>query len=289
MVAFAAASLPALKEFAALLIDYNPIEPIPKMPKGFSSLERLLISGCNSEFSIELMRHMDQPSIESITIDFLERITLDIWLGFLTAMNDGIVHDRVKYITIDARNGQRFDKPFTIEMITPLLCYTNLSVIHLASLHGFNFDDASIGAMASSWKELKAFYIETVWQPPARATFKSLVSIARHNKRLEKLMILFDASTITNDILKVRPWKGICNKSLRMLDIRCSPIEDPDLVADFLIDIFPNLVQISFSADLDNRAHAASHSDSPSQVRCARWAQVERLLRVDMGQSLNLY
>ena len=274
MVLFAAASLPALKEFGASYIDYNPLEPIPKMPKGFSSLERFVISHCNFEFSIELMRYMDQSPIESIVIGFHKRISLDTWLDFLTAIKDGIIHDRVKSISLNCLDGQRFNKPFTVETISPLLCYTNLSCLHLRSLHGFNFDDDSIETMASNWKELEVLCLGTDWQPPAHATFKSLVSIARHDKRLEKLMILFDASTLTDDILKLRPWKGICNQSLRTLDVHCSPIENPDFVADFLADIFPNLIQIDFSTDLEGRAYAIQRQ---SQV-CARWTEVERLL-----------
>ena len=279
-VLFTVASLPALKELEVSYINYNPLEPIPKMPKGFPLLERFFIYHCNNEFSIELMRYMDRSPIESIAIAFHKRISLDFWLDFLTVIKDGILHDRVKFISIDCQNGQRFNQPLTVETISPLLCYTNLSTINLESLQGFNFDDDSIEAMASSWKELEGFYVGMDWQPPARATFKSLLSIARHDKRLEKLMILFDASTITSDILKLRPWKGICNQSLRMLGVYCSPIENPRFVADFLADIFPNLVEITFSADLEDQAYGAQR-DSVSQVRCAKWAEVERLLQAN--------
>lgn len=282
MVLFAAASLPALKEFEASYIDYNPLEPIPKMPKGFSVLERLFISHCNYEFTIELMRYMDRSPIETIVIGFRKRIPLDFWLDLLTVLKDGVIHDRVKSIFLHCQHGQRFNQSFTVETISPLLCYTNLSVIHLQSLHGFNFDDNLIEAMASSWKELEALHLEMEWHPPARATFKSLLSIARHNKRLEKLTILFDASTITNDILKLRPWKGLCNQSLRILAVLSSPIENPDIVADFLADIFPNLDQIDCSADLEERAYAAQDGDSLSQVRCARWTEVDRLLQANV-------
>jgi len=197
-------------------------------------------------------------------------------------MKDGVVHDQVESVDLDCAGGQLLKQPYSVETISPLLCYTNISSIHLKSLHGFDFDDDAIDAMASSWKELQNFKVEIAWQPPARATYKSLVSFARHNPQLEDLVILFDATTVTKEILEVRPWKGIRNQSLRTLGVRCSPIDAPDLVADFLTDIFPRLVRIGVFVDLDARAHASRQSSS--QLHCERWREVERLLRANMGR-----
>lgn len=275
-------SLPALKNLALASAGRYASGPIPKISKGFSALEGLVLCDCHPDFCITFMRYMDQTPMKSISVLFQTSISLDVWFGFLNAMRDGVVHDQIQSVDLDCAYGQMFDQPCSVETISPLLCYTNLSSIRLKSLRGFKFDDGAIDAMASSWKELRKFKVETVWQPQPRATYKSLVSFARHNPRLEKLVILFDATTITKDILNARPWKGIRNQSLRTLDVRCSQIEAPDLVADFLTDIFPKLVWIDVSVDLDARAHAAQRNSS--QLYCDRWTEVERLLRTNMGR-----
>ncbi|KAF8345492.1 hypothetical protein F5887DRAFT_165395 [Amanita rubescens] len=279
-------TLPALKNLEVMSVVHHPLVPIPKIPKRFPVLENLVIDDCDPEFCITLMRYMDQTPMKSISVMFTNRIYSDIWFGFFNAMKDGVVHDQIQSVDLDCAGGQSLKQSYSVETISPLLCYTNLSSIHLTSLHGFNFDDNAIDAMASSWKELRKFKVEIAWHPPASATYKSLVSFARHNPQLEELVILFDATTITKDILEVRPWKGICNQRLRMLDVRCSPIEAPDLVADFLTDIFPKLVRIGVFVDLDARAHASGRSSS--QLHCERWKEVERLIRANMGQRPDL-
>ncbi len=252
--------------------------PIPEIPKGFPVLEKLVIQDC-----VMLMRYMGQTPMKSISVRYLEEIYGDAWFGFLEAMKNGVVHDQIQSVDFDCADGDQFSQPYSVETISPLLCYTNLSSVHLKNLHGFNFDDDAIDAMASSWKELRKFKVETAWQPPPRATYKSLVSFARHNARLEELVILFDATTITKEILEARPWKGIRNQSLRTLGVRCSPIETPDLVADFLTDIFPKWVWSVF-VDVDPWVRAAHQSPPPGQLLCERWIEVGRLLRANMGR-----
>ncbi len=277
-------TLPALKNLEVVFVEYYDLVPKPRIPKWFPVLEKLVFRDCDPDSCIALMQCMGQTlmkSLKSISVLFLDRIYQGVWFRFLDAMKDGVVHDQIRSVDFGCARGQELGRSSSVETIAPLLCYTNLSSIRLQSLSGFNLDDDAIDAMASSWKELRKFKVQIAWQPPvARATYKSLVSFARFNSQLEELVILFDATTITKGILEVRPWKGIRNQSLRTLGVRCSPIETPDLVADFLTDIFPKLVRISFFVDASS--HAAQRSSS--QLHCERWSEVERLLRANMGQ-----
>ena len=169
--------------------------------------------------------------------------------------------------------------PISILTIAPLLSFTRLKFVSFTSLFGFNLDDETVDAMARSWKDLEKLKVGSFWQPqppqplPPRTTWKSLVSMAKHNPRLEELTLPFDATTITEQLhtrSSVIPWKDIRNDALQTLDVCRSPIDCPSVVAQLISDLFPNLERISVTPELEQK------KDS----RNGKWAEVEELLRV---------
>ncbi|KAJ7224925.1 hypothetical protein B0H12DRAFT_1328790 [Mycena haematopus] len=127
------------------------------------------------------------------------------------------------------------------DVLQPLFSFTNLHQVELRHTVGFDLDDATILDMARSWPRITALTLEasTTRHMPSRVTLGGLYAFAEHCPRLSSLGITFDATSIPHTPLsgEIRT-RQLCFMSLH---VYCSPIGDPERVAEFLFSMFPRL------------------------------------------------
>ncbi|KAF8625314.1 hypothetical protein AX15_005444 [Amanita polypyramis BW_CC] len=291
MAVLALSSFPYLKALQIEGIksdDYRTLSPSPPPPPpppppttlpnhGFPHLQHLIIDDyTKSNFIFQLVNNMHQTPLVSLEIHFWDLIPLDRWLELVTIIVRNIHPEYLQSISIYFGVGQKFSDPVSIKTVGPLLDFTHLKYVFFMSLLGNNPDDETVDAMARSWNNLENFGIEMFSRSPPRATWKSLISLAKHSPQLETLALQFDATTISKQIFDQKhpqsaPWKDIRNETLRVLHVYRSPIECPNAVAQFISQVFPNVETINVTLP-------SLVMDPGWDNMSGKWAEVERLL-----------
>jgi hypothetical protein len=135
----------------------------------------------------------------------------------------------------------------------PLLQFHNLEAcnVELTSVIE-HLSDTLLDTISLAWPRLTCLCFDTFdFTPgPSQCTLEGILLLAKRCPNLRSLAIPFMASVPIS--WKGRPGEGTVNESMEELDVRRSPIVDPDMVASFLSDIFPNLVRIRSWDALDN-------------------------------------
>ncbi|KAJ7204912.1 hypothetical protein C8J57DRAFT_1406430 [Mycena rebaudengoi] len=165
-------------------------------------------------------------------------------------------------------------------MMRPLLGLSALTSLYLSSRDGFDLDDTTFADMAASWPHIERLELMTLSEYEGftpRATLRSLYSFARHCPRLERLQILFDATSVP----LASEDADLVHGALRSLALGRSPISAPIVgdVAAFLCSLFPNLGALATG---HHEWESDRHMDEEfldDRVRYhRRWKEVERLL-----------
>ncbi|KAJ7658605.1 hypothetical protein DFH06DRAFT_1327185 [Mycena polygramma] len=166
---------------------------------------------------------------------------------FLTAITASVSHSTLTRLRFDG-GSYSFHKPTsgvhpvhpdTIEL---LLCFNNLTSLHVTSVLGFDLDDDTVSRMARAWPRMESLYLAPIRgssAPRPRTTLASLYSIARHCARIVALAIAFDGSDIPSPSAA-----SPRNESLRELRVLHSPITRAVAMKQFLSGVFPNLTEI---------------------------------------------
>ncbi|KAJ7503286.1 hypothetical protein B0H11DRAFT_1984854 [Mycena galericulata] len=128
-----------------------------------------------------------------------------------------------------------------IDILRPLLSFTQLVHVDLTHPVGFDLDDAALRDMARAWPRIKSLNLAAV--PPhrirPRATLESLRAFAAHCPRLCTLELTFNATVVPK--IRLPGKKGVSQESLSFLNVAASPIKKSGRVAHFISAIFPGL------------------------------------------------
>ncbi|KAJ7658603.1 hypothetical protein DFH06DRAFT_1327184 [Mycena polygramma] len=203
---------------------------------------------------------------------------------FLTAITASVSHSTLTRLRFDG-GSYSFHKPTsgvhpvhpdTIEL---LLCFNNLTSLHVTSVLGFDLDDDTVSRMARAWPRMESLYLagRLFFAPRPRTTLASLYVIARHCPRIFALTLAFDGS----DVPSPSPANPR-NESLRQLCVLHSPITAPIAMGRCLSGLFPNLNLLTTSRDdMDDAAYAQLEEleEEDSQYHHC-WREVWEALRL---------
>ena len=188
------------------------------------------------------------------------------WTDLFSNLQKSISRDSLTIATFFI-SGSQFPIPLSFQSISPLLHFQNISEFDCG---GTNLDlgDDDVIRIAKAWPRLKTFMIDSSPNPSKpRSTLHALATLAMHCPELEFLVISIDATIVIDYEDKGQPGKGRFDSRLRKLNVGHSPIDDPDRVAAFIADIFPNVTKMSVACE--------SHA-----VNKQKWKEVERMLPV---------
>jgi len=103
-------------------------------------------------------------------------------------------------------------------------------------------------------------------------THRAFLPFAKYCPELEVLGMMIDAKNVNG--YEERPGRGSLGTRLRELVVFDSSINDPHRVAAFISDIFPNVVEISFS--LFKNFASITHD----RTKRTKWKEVEKLIPI---------
>jgi hypothetical protein len=156
--------------------------------------------------------------------------------------------------------------------LMPLLEFKNLEALRVVVASSVaHLDNSLLDAMSLAWPRLTHLHIEP-WDAnpsPSQCSFQGILLLAKRCPNLRSLAIPFLASEPIS--WKRRPGEGVVHECMEELDVLRSPIVDPDMVASFLSDVFPNL------DSFDSWQYMEDHDDA-GDVRFGKlWQKAIRL------------
>ncbi|KAJ6501114.1 hypothetical protein C8R47DRAFT_1193465 [Mycena vitilis] len=172
-----------------------------------------------------------------------------------------------------------------------LLCFENLTELHLTFAAGFDLDDDTVSQMARAWPRLEDLYLAGVLPTASgtrpRTTLASLSAIARHCPRMRSLTIAFDGSTIPPSAAVSLGVVGQ-QKSLHDLNVLHSPITTVSGMEQFLLGVFPNLREVRVSGSSSEEADSRYERWQKVSTGCWRHFYGYLLQREQVELELNL-
>jgi hypothetical protein len=173
---------------------------------------------------------------------------------------------------------QHIGSKITLNTLSPLFPFTNLSDIQITLDESVELNDAELRTVAKAWPNLRIlrlFERTTTWSP--RVTLFGLLSLLALCPKLEELTLRMDASElpIFAQLKDMKP-----SPHLHSLDVCTSPLKDvPGMVA-FLALAIPRLRSLSFgwrySSQLDQLVDM--HLTMGNFFYLARWKNVCKIL-----------
>jgi hypothetical protein len=259
-----ACKIPNLRElFFHCRSSPSEILPLPRFCSGFSQLTKLTIWGCSIESVITLTKIIHNAPLRSFEVK-----CADHGVPLLNGTQDEMADSSLGDILHKPKT-----RPLTLEDMSGLSTFTNLTKLSLEVMTGFDLDDEQIKTIAKTLPHLEMLYFYSP-NPPIdspQMSFEGLKSVAQHCPKLKDLMMTFDASSITK-----HPNHGdICNVNTRTIDIRYSPIDDPVAVSAYLSATFPNLYRVCCPSTFDS--HSEHELDGLKEL-ASKWKEVNELL-----------
>ncbi|KAJ6449929.1 hypothetical protein C8R47DRAFT_1255368 [Mycena vitilis] len=208
--------------------------------------------------------------------------------SFFATLEARVSHSTLRRLHVDGYNRWSDTPepelyPVRRETIALLLCFKNLTYLHLTSSLGFDLDDDIVSRMARSWPQIERLHLAGIqlYARRPRTTLASLCSIARHCPRIVALTIAFDGSQIVSPS-SISPGVVVHNKSLRDMDVLHSPIAIGTSISmrRFLSGVFPNLTWITTSREfMDNEDEAQLREHEEAIRYHKRWKDVWQNLK----------
>jgi hypothetical protein len=165
----------------------------------------------------------------------------------LRGMNDRLLCNCLRSIHLHGpKSRDHVDYAFSLRTFTPLLQFSRLKSINLATSYMSLLTDDALGSVVKSWPCLEEFYLGTeyFWRTRPKVTFEGLVSVLSSCPNLRKLGLVFDTTKLRPHTAE-KPGGGIFNTSITVLHVGFSPIKRVPEVAVALSAILPCLTEIS--------------------------------------------
>lgn len=131
------------------------------------------------------------------------------------------------------------DRLFTSTVFAPLLGFENLTTLEICLSFPFKLSNDDILDMAIAWPKLQCLQLGSVrgWKQESHVTFDGLVPLAIHCPDLERLGLTINGTELPN----TSELAYVPHNKLTHLHLGSSIITDADVVAAFLLKLFPNL------------------------------------------------
>ncbi|KII91573.1 hypothetical protein PLICRDRAFT_28183 [Plicaturopsis crispa FD-325 SS-3] len=261
----------------------EPIRFLPSL-EPFSVLQQISLPAHNLRDVSILLQHIHSRSLESLSVAHLEHPDESEIRNCFELLDTDIMQSSLRSIRIyrehALQNGneaialmEQESHTITFRTLKPLLSLKALTCLDLRVYGAFELDDAAMHSMATSWPHLQQLHLGMgSWGRTSGITLDGLVPLVVHCPDLESLSLITDG-TVRNMYPDRRPGNGAMNTKITSLELGDSTLESPPVVAAFLSDLFPNLVDIFAWVD-----YAADDPDGESWFD--RWKEVESSLRI---------
>ncbi|KAJ6517404.1 hypothetical protein C8R47DRAFT_252878 [Mycena vitilis] len=171
--------------------------------------------------------------------------------------------------------------------LLPLLSFTNLQTVFLASPVGFDLDDSMVADMARAWPRVKLLYLFSSRSPrnaPLHVTLGGLLPLAQFCPQLSDLMISLDASVLPPKWqTRRKAAQRVSQSCFHDLSVKHSPVGEPLAVAAFLSSIFPALSGVRTDWDYEFRTEQELLAADPERAEelepYKRWNAVSAALK----------
>ncbi|OJT09908.1 hypothetical protein TRAPUB_13651 [Trametes pubescens] len=234
--------------------------------------------------------------LRAVSSPFLEAVIVEVRKGLIPAQ---VVKDI--FTLIASRKGHahmrevevgvtwKFDPGdvFTFDTIKPLLALPELTSVIVGGFAHYAIDNYALFTIATAWPHLRKLSLvpQTLDDPPKPlATLAGLISFAQNCPELYSLGLTLntDPRQLLTFYVVMRPGFGMEQRKLVKLDVGRSRIEDPIVVAVFLSDLFPELLEIKndFASEVDLEEFRGDDEDERKRILADivyedRWSDVE--------------
>ncbi|KAJ6453917.1 hypothetical protein C8R45DRAFT_1112181 [Mycena sanguinolenta] len=204
----------------------------------------------------ELVCTWDRPPLESLEIQFKSKscypftssIGVQSFQGFHDALITHCAPASLKIFELDVtdrRDSSASEFVYPGHLLRSLIGFTNLVVVSIQVLNGYELDDKVVSDLARAWPQLTELHLGTMaYNHHPRTTLLSLQALAQHCPQLHTLEMTFDATTVP--AAATTPHARIIQNSLVVLDPAFSRISDAFPVARFLSGIFTNMKKMEW-------------------------------------------
>ncbi|KAJ7159633.1 hypothetical protein C8R46DRAFT_1001880 [Mycena filopes] len=267
------AALPTLRHFALEDLESFPAEretrPHPRFP-ALTSLE--IRSSQFTRASPALVATLSNTPLRVFRCESETNPTMQDMRQLLVALGEGCSHPHLQEIFIDLGIDDTSAEITTSAVFTPLLPFSNLRQVIIASGFDLALDDAFCTALAPAWPRIEILDITTNLVGPRRPSTVGLLTLtafARHCPRLAELSLEVDAQGLPDGPYPPPPERRVSQTVLHRLAVGYSPIDSPFFAARFLSMVFPALQTVTSSAPRDG---------PETEEGRAKWAEAAKLL-----------
>ncbi|KAJ7758998.1 hypothetical protein DFH07DRAFT_1060303 [Mycena maculata] len=204
----------------------------------------------------ELVRTWNCPPLQSLEIQFetksYDRFTSSIGLQSFQEFHDTVsthcAPASLKIFKLDATDDDDSSASAFVypgHLLRSLICFSNLIVVSIRVLNGYELDDEVVSDLAHAWPHLRELRLGTMaYNHHPRTTLLSLQALAQHCLHLHTLEMTFDATTVP--AAATTPQARIIQNNLVVLDPAFSHISDIFPVARYLSGMFTNLKKMEW-------------------------------------------
>ncbi|KAJ7658620.1 hypothetical protein DFH06DRAFT_1327196 [Mycena polygramma] len=245
--------LSTLATLKSLHMDRLPeaLRSVARTAPAFPALRHLSLDDAMLVDMTQFLRMGLDVPLESVSLSRDSCPSAGDMHGFLTAVATRVSHSTLTRLRLDGGGGCSSYKPnpgiypVQPDTLVLLLCFKDLTCLHLTSALGFDLDDDTVSRMARAWPRIESLSLagSTPSTIRPRTTLASLYSIARHCPHIFALTMAFDGSDIPSPSAHRRIV--VRNESLRQMNVLHSPITTAIAMQQFLLGVFPNLDRIT--------------------------------------------
>ncbi|KAK7007858.1 hypothetical protein R3P38DRAFT_3281047 [Favolaschia claudopus] len=201
----------------------------------------------------------------------------------LCAVSEHCSHDALQRINLgihvpadQGRNNERVALTGrAIQHLLPCSFFTDVT-FHLSA--GYRVDDHDILMMAMAWPKLRRLrFTGNADRQSCDASLQALISLAKHCRDLNILVLTFDATRIP----PLPPHEQLLYPPLTTFDVGDSLIVDAQGVAGFIYTLFPSISELETSLENDDLNDLEDRSpEFAERLVCHKvWKAVEERLR----------
>ncbi|KAF9468430.1 hypothetical protein BDZ94DRAFT_785978 [Collybia nuda] len=221
----------------------------------FQSLQVLLLIANNLSLGVNVIRSLRNGSLRKIQFHIRNNQPFAVWGDFFAAIGAHCRPSSLTSIRVDEEYYRTpviepILHPITMEVLRPLLAFSNLTEVIIIHRLRFDIDAQAIKDIASSWPRLRVLELHHSGCAlhsglPPRLTLCALTPLVERCRELASLAIDTDASGPL-PVLNPQTISAIGNRGCGncRFSVGHSPISDSTSVATFLRQLFPNGVKI---------------------------------------------
>jgi hypothetical protein len=260
------ATLPTLERLSLSNISDTEWDLQPSHSSSyFPSLKMLDVCSQTISPVILLAKVACGPFLDVVEVIITDLPTLSQWEDLLEAVQDYWRYFSLTFISImtSALSSPGIERHQTIRSnhLRCLSAFSHLTTVDFFPRYKIELNDDVVRTMAQAWPRIRDLHLADTMTTHPDVSLSALIDFARYCPELKALTILLDARRIP----RLSSDERVYSKALTMLDIENWPVLEPELVAEFLLNVFPKL-------------SGASSGNTP-RVGDEGWMQVQRLIQ----------